>query len=151
MTQAIAAAGQPWVPGRFTFSGKGRAAVRAAAWPAAASTAFLALLLTGPAPARAEIGPTSSASVGIQISVAPKFGLASRPQAMASGFSGRYCIDTNGERMALPILLIQSSPGQSREASEPLPWCRPEGSAAVGNAERDAGDRVSSLLIIRPE
>lgn len=150
MTREIVAARQPWFSGRFAFSGNGRAGLRVPAQ--LAGVAFVALLLTGPAPARAEIGPTSSASVDIHVSVAPKFGLrVNTRQAKDTAASGRYCIETNGKPVALPILLIQSGAGQSADTGQLLPWCGSESSVAGGNSEPSAGGRAPRLFIIRPE
>ena len=66
--------------------------------------------LSAPAIAGPNIGPTSSAKIGISLSVAPRFTLAAAAptlRAARSGEAGRLCIASNGQPMLLPVMLVR--------------------------------------------
>ena len=111
------------------------------------------LLWTFAAPAAAT-GPASSASVGISVSIAPSFRLASSGPTLqpstgrAAGAS--YCIATNGKPLSLPILLVQASGSQPAETANPLPWCD-DGIGRQPDQRVAENPRDFRLLIIRPE
>ena len=154
MTQPAFARGQPCFSGEFTLFGKPRLAPHRAAWLRSLSAALVAMALAGPAFARPELGPDSSASVAISLSVAPKYGLRigglpARTDEMTA--PGRLCMATNAQPETLPVLLVETGPGSSGQAGEQLLWCALDGSAAVRVAKRGAGATTARLLIIRPE
>jgi hypothetical protein len=131
------------VSGPFTPTGKRGSRPRRARWIAAA----IGFLLAAPLAAHPQTGSTSSASVGISVSVAPSFKL--KPSEEAAQNGAGYCIATNGEHLSLPVLLVDPSGGQqSAGAASALPWC------GAGQAElRDDATTLkpAGLLIIRPE
>ena len=118
-----------------------------------AAASFLVLLTsTTPAAANTEVGSTSSASVGISVSVVPSFRLASTEPLLDKSINpAGYCIATNGEPMTLPVLLVQANDGKvSDRSANQLPWC----DAGTGRQQdqTDANYRKPlRLLIIRPE
>lgn len=132
----------------FTFSGKGSPPPCLLTRIAGASLLFFGLALAGPAAADPGIGPTSSASVGISVSVAPRYGLASggsSTQSHQAATPGSYCIATNLSLAGLPVFVVRSGPDQ-REAVERLAGCEPGNSAVL----RDAAQGLE-LLMVRPE
>jgi hypothetical protein len=133
------------VSGPFTPKGKRKmASGTRAQWVAAVACS----LLSAPVAAQPQTGSTSSASVGISVSVAPSFKL--MPDGPTVKNDAGYCIATNGEQMTLPVLLVEASGGaQAAGVSNPLPWCD-AGHAA--SQDDDAKTRKPAVtLIIRPE
>jgi hypothetical protein len=131
--------------GAFTLAGKCRARPgHGAACLAAAAAALLAAAPARAAARDASIGPTSSASVEIRVSVAPGFGL-KRFDGPFSTAGGGICIATNGQPTLLPVMLIMD-PGAVDPAAErhPLAWCHPGGHELEAGAGRGA-------LIVYPE
>jgi hypothetical protein len=119
----------------FTLSGK---------WRQAIGWTTLTLLAAATAGARSPIGPSSSASIEIRVSVAPSYALKTDRTAPADA---RYCLAASAVTRTLPILLVRPA---SSEAQRPE-----ERAAALGLCEAAIGridiDRDSGLLIIRPE
>jgi hypothetical protein len=146
--------GQARLSGLFAFSGRWRTPLHVRARAISLSPVFVTLILATPAAARPEMGPSSSASIGISVSVAPNYGLKAERSGLhelSSASGGRFCIATNGRPSALPVALVRSSSRQSSEASEELPWCQPGRDLTERNEERGAGSRNFTLLLIRPE
>jgi len=144
----------------FTFRSNRRA------WPFAISirvagiVAALLLLISEPAAARTQMGSSSSTSIGISLSVAPRFGL--RTSATPIGVKttptaqpDSYCMAANGPLTFLPVMLVRES-AQSRpvrageERVEQLSPCKGIGGPLES---ADSGDDawMSGLLIVRPE
>lgn len=144
MAQLGLTSGRSGRKGKFTLSGK-RGAV--------------AVLLALSAPtvleaAQPGIGPTSSARVGISVSVAAKFGLATvRRQAGTAGAreAASYCVESNGRPALLPILLVRPDQEKGEEAFGQLMTCD-RASGQLGQESPPGTDaRVQGLLIVRPE
>jgi hypothetical protein len=142
----------PGLFGAYTARGRrGSSPCAPGAWQAAAASLLLVAMAV-PAAANPRIGPTSSASVEISVSVAPSFKLASREPLLGdSKKPANYCIATNGEPMALPVLLIQMDDGSGRDqAANPLSWC--EAGKDLSQNQAHAHDRErNGPLFIRPE
>lgn len=136
--------------GKFTLAGKCRSKPRPG-W-ARVGRAMLLLLASVDAAsaARLEAGPTSSATIGISLSVAPKYGpKASAPGIHGSVLSRRICLATNGRKTFLPVLLVQVGTGENysgrgRERIGELGWC------GSGYNLIEAG-KAAGPLIVRPE
>ena len=153
---------QEFLPGAFTLSGKCRAAPRDYSARFARTAIPLLLLAMGtPLAARPQIGPTSSTSLEISLSVAPRYTLESisaglGPKQSGAAGSGALCISTNGPQTALPVMLVHpatSVPGSREHAAERiarLAWCRPDGDRAQAEAG-EVGSSGQGPLIIRPE
>lgn len=144
-----------WLSGEFTLAGKRQ---RLFVSPPAAPSVALALLLVfaHPAMARSQIGPTSSGSVSISVSVAPKIGLGTIvPPVDATAGPGSFCLTTNGRPMALPVMLVWT-PEQptiahgAQERAEQLRLCN-VGGEALEDAVRRRESLAPRLFIIRPE
>jgi len=154
MTYDLASRRKSGLSGAFTPIGKRQKAPRVLdAGPSIAAASLLFLALAEPAAANPRIGPTSSASVEISVSVAPSFKLASSASARQELKTATYCIATNGEQMALPVLLVQANSGEALDPSagtaNPLPWCNANGRP---HDQAYAEDRMRrGLLLIRPE
>lgn len=146
--------------GAFTLFGNRSYPTRFGLACSALLTLTLTLTLVAPAAAAAERpqrGPTSSASVKISLSVAPRYGLkrtsaaVGRQLAGAAG-PGTLCISTNGPQTLLPVMLVRSATGddgspQSGDETDRLAWC-----GLDGGALENAPDRINGgSLIIRPE
>ena len=152
MTQEGRSFGKSFSSGEFTFSGKGPSAAGISAPIARSGIILFGLLLAWPAAADPGIGPTSSASVGISISVAPQFrlGTGGWPRHVDRiATSGGFCIATNSRPAALPVLLVRSGPSQP-ETIEKLPECDLGGRAVTPVAVRRSGTSLE-LFILRPE
>lgn len=144
---------------KFTSSGKWTCAP----FPQLRMTAtllapFLFLTLAGPASARQETGPTASASISISISVAPSFGLRTKPGSIHSLQDGApddpgFCIATNGQYPALPVRLvrakIEGNGFQPHGKGEPLPRCG--ASSDRPTAYQPANPLAVGLILISPE
>jgi hypothetical protein len=91
-----------------------------------------ALAWAAGAEAAEPIGPTSSATVTISVSVAPRFGLASESAA------GRWCIATNS-KAAPDVVLLVADGGRT-----PVPMAACQGAVV-------AGPPASGLMLIRAE
>jgi len=65
-----------------------------------------------------------------------------------------YCLSTNGDQMALPILLVPAdrSEGRDRSAEKAtvLPWCEGD-NGGPGSQARSADRMPAGLFLIRPE
>lgn len=130
------------VSGPFTPTGKRGNRPRRARWIAAAGS-----LLAVPLAAQPQSGSTSSASVGISVSVAPSFKL--KPSEEPTKNGDGYCIDTNGEQLFLPVVLVDPGRGQqSTRAAEALSWCGADRAAPGDQGKTPA---TTGLRIIRPE
>ena len=154
MTHDKASRSQFGIAGAFTQNGKcGKLPVQDV-WPAAAATSLLLFAIAQPAAANPPIGPTSSASVEISLSVAPSFRLASNASAGQERKAAPYCIATNGEQMALPIMLVPANDSEARDSSggnaNPLGWCGRDDGAQVSQARTEDRTRAG-LVLIRPE
>jgi hypothetical protein len=129
----------------FTLAGKRRAKPHYVAACLAAATASLMLPSAGRAAARAaSVGPTSSASVEIRVSVAPQYRLNSVAASSSTAVRG-LCIASNGPPMLLPVMLVlEPEAGKAVADRHQLAWCD-AGSKAIEvvTAER--------ALIIYPE
>lgn len=159
MWQMSAPHGQSLFFGELTLCGKrSRAPNR---WGIGARQIGLCLLivgLAGPAPARPEIGPTSSVSLKISLSVAPRYGLgAGKPQLKAStlapGAVASSCLATNGGPITLPVMLVWSSETSvdmlgGEEVEVPLAPCKADDGLFEGRFDAPAQTRP---LIVRPE
>lgn len=144
-----------WLSGEFTVAGKCR---RLFVTPPAAASVALVLLLAfaDPAMARSQIGPTSSASVSISVSVAPKIGLGTlAPPVDATVGPSSFCLTTNGRPMALPIMLVWTpeQPTLAREGQERVEQLRTcnVGGGPVQGADRRGESLAPRLFIVRPE
>lgn len=98
--------------------------------------------------ANPQIGPTSSASVGISLSVAPRFELEANPTDAVIGLdaagTGGFCIRTNGSPTLLPIMLVRDE--VAIQAVHKLAWCEMNGNSVQAGLGAGAG-----VLLIRPE
>ena len=101
----------------------------------AAFLAVVTLVMPNPAIAGREIGPTSSGSLEISISVAPRYqintGKAFGTQASQDGSSGRLCLETNSPAPSLPVQLLRPSQHQIQSnentmRNPQLDWSRAE-------------------------
>jgi len=159
MTKTSIACLRPGFTAEFTLCGKAGARRHRIAGEAAA--VLLLMLTPVPAMARSQMGPTSSATVGISLSIAPKYGLRVSslqtpvPKLSTAG-SGGLCMATNGQPTLLPILLVRSRAGKSvaehagKESAEPLGWCA-SGSKIDAPIASGEWKGMSGPLIIRPE
>ena len=130
--------------GPFTARVKRRRRSRRAPWAAAA----LASILAAPVAAQPQIGSSSSASIGISVSVAPSFGL--MPDGPGARDESGYCLATNGEQMTLPVQLVEtSSSEQEAEAIKTLAWCDDTRAERRGDVAKPK--RAGIIIIIRPE
>lgn len=146
----------------FTISGKPRTPHLTGARRGRTSSLILLLVMATPVHARPQIGPTSSASVEISLSVAPNYALRTEepairiPESGASG-SGIFCIATNGQPMPLPIMLVRPLAGQAEadgtatEWTIELPWCGAGGAAVPAPADQGNDAMAPGAFIIRPE
>lgn len=126
---------------RFTPTGKRESGT----WQARSIAAAAGWLLTAPLAAQPQIGSTSSASVEISVSVASSFRL--KPSEEPARNGAGYCIDTNGEQLFLPVLLVDPSGGQqSAGVASALPWCNAGQEPPHVGAPTQTG-----LRIVRPE
>ena len=79
----------------------------------AAFLAVVTLVMPNPAIAGPEIGLTSSGSLEISISVAPRYHLRTGTdfgiEADQHGYSGRLCLETNSPAPSLPVQLLRPS------------------------------------------
>jgi len=156
MTDDKASRSQSGISGAFTQNGNRGNPPRAQhVWPGVAAASLLLLFAVAqPAAAHPPIGPTSSASVEISVSVAPSFKLASNASASQEPKAAPYCIATNGEQMALPILLVPASNSEARDSSggnaNPLGWCGRDDGLQVSQARTGDG-MPAGLVLIRPE
>ena len=143
------------IAGAFTQNGKrGNPPCAQHVWPGFAAASLLLFAVAQPAAANPPIGQTSSASVEISVSVAPSFRLASNASADQEPKAASYCIASNGEQMALPILLVPANDNEVRDSSganaNPLGWCGRDNGPLVGQARTE--DRTpAGLVLIRPE
>jgi len=124
------------------------------AWPVLYLVAF-----AEPVQASADAGASSSASMRISVSVAPRNWLGAAGDSAPSNDlkqagSGSYCIETNGQAMPLPVMLVwpvardaSTSLASSEENAAELPPCgAPQATAAV------PGERpFSAVVLVRPE
>ena len=116
--------------------------------------------LSAPAIAGLNIGPTSSAKIGISLSVAPRFTLAAAAptlRAARSGEAGRLCIVSNGQPMLLPVMLV-SLPmdglpvGQAeRERADQLHRCDAARLDPLEAPQASEFGEAPALLIVSPE
>lgn len=83
------------------------------------AAACLVSSLASPIAAKApvETGPTASASIGISVSVAHRYGLAvgEHGSDLNQPGRGRYCLASNGKEIGLPVMLISVPEGQRNE------------------------------------
>ena len=112
----------------------------------------LAALWTGAAHGATPMGATSSTTVEIRLSVAPRMQLSVVRDSSLNG--RRYCISSNARAPGLPVSLVwsdiePSTPGPAARPEAPveLSWCH--GERAAGGATRDDGTPLQAL--IRPE
>ena len=136
--------------GEFNFAGYREApqSIRRSAGHRAAFFMLVGLAL--PSAALPQIGPTSSASLGIAVSVAPKYELrTNKPRTALKSATAGFCISTNGKPAHLPVLLIrQRADARTRpEAAAKIEWCAANGPNEKLISER--GERV--LLIVSPD
>lgn len=161
MTQKGHTRAQSGASSQFTFLSKRWARPRLGSGLAAGAGAILMLLaLPDQVAARPQIGPTSSASIKISVSVAPRFGLGAGAPAIhdmesATAGAGRFCLAVNGRPTDLPVMLVWPSTGQTspvhmgKERVEQLIPCN--SARAPEAADRQVDTSASGLLIIRPE
>lgn len=131
----------------------GPGARRSVAW-------YLASLAicSAPALAKADAGTSSSASIRISVSVAAHHQLRAAMEPSTDGLKragpGLYCIETNGQAMPLPVMLVwpvardaSTSQGSGEEQAAEVPACgAPHGKAIV------RGETLASpAVIVRPE
>jgi hypothetical protein len=133
----------------FTNSGKWRRA--GFCRMKAIGVAIAMAALSGTAIANPHIGPTSSASMGISLSVASRFELKANPTETALGFKSSgptsFCMATNGSPTLLPITLVWIEDRQvAPQPAERLSWC----AWKDGPPQAGRGDRTGAILI-RPE
>lgn len=154
MTHESYSCGHQTLAGRFTFFSKGRAALhRITALFGAGG--LLLLALTGPAVARSEAGPTSSASIEISVSVASRY----RIEPIGTGTlrpgnpaAGPFCMATNGQAPPLPIRLVRAVDGPNAGERELglLPGCDGGDRTSQAEAKGIAG-MAAGLFLVRPE
>jgi hypothetical protein len=144
--------------GGFTLAGKRRASASARVGTWSVGAYLMLVALGAPAAAFPNMGPTSSASVGISVSVAPKYGLRANElgiRALEDGTAG-LCMATNGPPIDLPVRLVRqtadvSSAGwMAKGAADELHWCLAGGRAIESMAPGNDGEGTS-LLIVLPE
>lgn len=139
----------------FTFRGKRRLTRKSPAPARRTLSIVLSFLLVAPADARSELGSTSSASVRISLSVAPKYALGiTRPpiEAPTPVGSRTWCLATNGQAMTLPVLIIRSGPGQpSQDDGYPLGSCSSDTTSVRASTLEGGGGIEPRLFIVRPE
>lgn len=96
----------------------------------------------------AELGPTSSASVQIRVSVAPRYAL----KTAEGSTPGSYCIASNGPAPAFPVELVrQGHDGtQTGRSRFPIASCQMQLNAGewTSGAPTEAGTK---LLLVHPE
>lgn len=130
--------------------------------------AILILIPANAANASLGTGPTSSGTVEISISVAPRYKLlveeASGAGAIQEGQSGRLCLTTNSSALSLPVMLVRPStrrPDPSKaEPRHDRPadgWATKIRSCGPGQdhsapLDLDAMERSASpLVLVRPD
>lgn len=109
-----------------------------------------------------ETGPTASASIGISVSVARRYGLsvsgtAFEPQGLKQPVRGKYCIASNESEMRLPVMLILVSGREQNENARPadrqavqLVPCE-SSRRSLGAAESFDGPAGIQEVFVRPE
>lgn len=137
----------------------GPKALQAPAWKSA-GWLLIGLAFSGSAHAAPEMGPSSSASIRITVSVASRYGL--RPTAgtlnvrLKHADPSQFCLETNVTTPHLPIMLIWlpehevSASGMiAKENTVEVPPCGAHRAMfqAVGRRDHVA----SGMLIVRPE
>ena len=131
-----------------------RFALRSAGW------LLVGLAFSGSTHAAPEMGPTSSATIRISVSVASRYALrgavGSSQIGLTSADPGRFCLKTNTLALQLPVMLIwpsghgSSTSGRAaKEIAIEVPPCGALGemTPAVGRGDQPA----SGMLIVRPE
>lgn len=120
---------------------------------------LIGLAFSSSAHAAVGIGPSSSASIRISVSVAPQYSLRTTARSTRVGVKrggpDRFCLETNGLALQLPVMLIwkpdegsagvQAAMGKTVE----VPPCGAP--VAIAPAVEGADQRVSGMLIVRPE
>jgi hypothetical protein len=143
--------------GGFTFPGKYRSPASALELGTAAAM-LMVFAVAGPAAAVQQIGPTSSAIVGISLSVAPKYGLRDNAVGIDAleSEAANFCIATNGRPTGLPIHLawqtvdVSAAGRNVAEAVAQLDWCA-AGGRSIQSIDRGDHGEEAALLIVRPE
>ena len=157
MAQISLTRGKSAIAGEFTLPSKRRAPLRPT-WLRSAAAILMLFALGEPAAALPQIGPTSSTSVSISVSVAAKYGLRVNDagiRALESG-AGDFCMTTNGQPMDLPVHLVRRSvdgPAAGRmfnETAAQLHWCTAPGWVTKSIDRGDHGEEAG-LLIVLPE
>ena len=107
----------------------------------------LLALATSPVDA-AELGPISSGSIQIQVSVAPRYALRTTDGSTA----GSYCLAGNGLAPAFPVELVRQDHAGNHTGQSPLPIasCQQQLRAGVWTSA-DASNAGTQLLLVRPE
>ena len=157
MAQTSLTRGKSAVAGEFTFPSKRRASLRRA-WSRSTAAILTLFALGEPAAALPQIGPTSSTSVSISLSVSAKYGLRANDAGVrvVEGGAGGFCMTTNGRPMDLPVHLVRRTvdePASGRmfkETTAQLHWCAAGGGATVSSDRGDHGEEAG-LLIVLPE
>jgi len=158
MAQISFTRGKSWFAGEFTYRGKRRTPASAPVGVRSIGAILMLVALGQPAAALPQIGPTSSTSVGISLSVAPKYGLRANEtgiRALEDGASG-FCMTTNGQPIDLPVHLVRQTANESaagrmfKETAAQLHWCAADGWAIESIDRGDHGEEAA-LLMVRPE
>ena len=151
--------GKSCLSGLFTLRGKPRTVARGEPSRLKAIGAAFLLASAEPAAARPQIGPTSSTSIRISLSVAPQYRLATDDPSLRTlglaGEGGRSCLATNGQPTVLPVLLVRMNAAQTgsaptNEPAERITWCESDNEARP-TAGRAVDRGQSGPLMIRPE
>ena len=128
------------------------------------AAACLVSIASCPVAAKApeETGPTTSASIGISVSVARRYGLsvngaASEQQGLKQPVRGKYCIASNENEMRLPVMLILVSGRERNEDTSPAPKqtvqlvpCE-SSRRPLDDSDSFDGPAIIQEVIVRPE
>src|SRR5688572_27152010 len=163
MTQTGCLGRKSRLSSKFTLRGRSNGPLRQ--FPGrlpAGSMLLMVCALSAPAIASPDIGPTSSANVGISLSVAPNFRLgAAAPAMRANGAGeagpGRLCIASNSKPTLLPVMLLRlpmdglSVSQAARERTDQLHRCDGAGAGLPEVPQRSDIGEAPTLLIVSPE
>lgn len=137
----------------------GSKALRPLPWKLAGCL-LIGLAFSGSARAAAEMGPSSSASIRISVSVAPRYALrlatAASPVRLQHVEPSQFCLETNAIALHLPVMLIwlpghavsPSGPTARDNTVEVLPCGSHPG---MVQAVSQPDQLTSGMLIVRPE
>jgi len=142
--------------GEFTSPSKRRAAPMPA-WHHRAMAIAILFAVGEPASAFAQIGPTSSTSVEISLSVSAKYGLMANEAGITAIENGAadFCMTTNGKPMDLPVQLVRRTAEEAaakqmfKEVAVQLDWCA--AGRLINSIHRGNHREGAALLIVRPE